>query len=738
MNFTPSSSFHQRRWRHHRGGGGDTEMSALQEERFARMATRRNRSVSIRKRRREETLRRKRGINITTTNRQMTNDNHPMMDNNNNNNDDNARIMTHVESYIQNPMDIERCSQLRNALLLSTTATKSQQWCLDRSWLKENNAKATALIQGLIQNLLLLDCKDELSNPILQEHALTILLHILESDSSVSDTTITTNNYDDDDDEHDYSYYGHASVTWSDQIISTTTDTTNTQYPDDVISAIFRLLHTFQSTKEEPMNHPQNNIIMIRLAFLVVSDLVWDSPHFTLPKIVVPRHWACLVRYLPHSSYCCASILRQDQIHYGMDFLQELRPQIIAKLLSSSSDDTINDDDSTPPSTVVVEAAWMIEGLSRREDAAIDCLVQQQESATSSSSDSSLVVACFLRQLQYLTTTANYHSEFWFPALNAICNMTTACEGRYVEFFLRYPGFVSIINHLLEHRDPVLLPTVVSVANGFLIDAGWPGHASTEIAAPNFVPRLVSILVAAATENCRWECKRDIVHAMVNAVVLAPPAAPSASSPSFTRTTIDAHDPPLQTGVGSTLQSLLKTWVWNILEQSETTTHSNFSPKDLFLQVLLDLLTKSHHDPDVVGPTLQLVDRILRTIPGSRRSFERLGGVRVLEEGVISFVSGPSSHLVAALLDDDELWLSDSDAEQDLEIVEKNVFVTAAAATTPQVVHNQFVFGSSALNASVPIHGPLFSTDTMSHRDPPAHGRGRGRVVPAWMQQQPH
>jgi hypothetical protein len=689
-----SSSFQQRRWRH-RGGG--TEMSAAQEQRLAMtQQSSHHRAISIRKQRREETLQRKRGMMITTT---TTTNQQQIIPNINNDNNNAMMIMTNIlESYLQNPIDIEGCSQLRNALLCSTTI-KSREFP-DRAWLKQNDAKATALIQGLIQDLLLYNNSqdDDGENYSLQEHALTILLHILESDSSSETTTTMKNN-----DEKDYSYYGHALVTWSEQIMSTTItlpNNTTTQQPngDDVVSAIMRIL-TLQPRTKESMNQHFMNIV--RLALLVMSNLVWDSPHVALPNIV--PHWAILVRYLPHSSYCCATILRQDQIHYGMDFLQELHPQIIAKLLSLETDDTNIDSTST-----VVEAAWMVEGLSRREDAAVDCLLQQD------SSDPSLI-ACLIRRLQYLITTKNSDSEFWFPALNSICNMTTSCEGRYVEFFLQYPGFVSIINHLLECQNPFLLPAVVSVANGLLIDAGWPGHASTEIAAPNFLPRLVSILVA---KQGRWEWKRDTIHAIVNAVIHAPPPS-SSQSMTFT------HSTPTKNSVNVTLQTLLETWVWNILEQTETL-ETNSKQQEQFLEVLLDMLTKSHNDPDVVWPTLQLLDRILRSIPSSRPVFQRVGGVRVLEEGVISF-SGPSSHLAAALLDDDELLGLESDDP----IVENNL------VASPLVVNNQFVFGSSASpNPPFPRNGQAFSTETMSIRNISANGRGRGRVIPAWMQQQ--
>jgi hypothetical protein len=351
-----------------------------------------------------------------------------------------------------------------------------------------------------------------------------------------------------------------------------------------------------------------------------------------------------------------------------MDFLQSLTAAHITQLLQ---------DDHTS-----VEAAWMLEALSRREDAAVDYLCQSAEPITT-----------LIQRLHQAAVASD--TAFLVPALQAIGNMLTACEGRYVPQFLSNPTFVQSLSHLLEQG---IILDVVWVAGCCLCDAGIPGHSATTIAAVSFLPRLVSIL-SSQTASLQW--KRDAACAIWNAIS-NPPGVVSPSN---------SNQQPNQ---------LLLDHVW-----SSTGGSAGNDNNDKLLQACIDLLGVP--DMDAVLASLQVLDHILRSVGYSRYLFQGLAGVDALEAVCSNAVGrGDSTALdMASLLA--ETLLDDFFDSDDPEDEEEDVSETA-----PVVQGNQFVFGAPISSTAAP---PAFNFNADSAgQEGQGRGRGRGRTLPAWMQ----
>lgn len=391
----------------------------------------------------------------------------------------------------------------------------------------------------------------------------------------------------------------------------------------------------------------------------IIGNLVQESPQAL--QAVRPS-WPILVAALPGTVYACAAIVRQDTTSYGMDFLQNMSVLHITELLQDNR--------------TAVETAWILEALSRREDAAVDCIC----------SGDAEPMATLMQRLHQAAHESD--TEFLVPALQAIGNMLTACEGRHVNLFLSNTSFVQSLSHLLEQG--IVLDSVW-VAGCCLVDAGIQGHTATEIAAAAFLPRLVSIL---SSESASLNWKRDAACAIWNAVSDPPGAILSDQNYSLV------------------LHQLMLHHVWK-----EPTA-------DKLMEACIDLLGRP--DMDAVLASLQVLDRILRSIPDSRITFEGLSGVDCLESvcsnavGQDSTALDTASSLAENLLDDffDPDQGSEGEDEPD---------------TAPAVRDSQFVFGAPASS----IQGTTafnFGADTSSAGQ--GRGRGRGRSLPAWMQQQ--
>jgi hypothetical protein len=146
---------------------------------------------------------------------------------------------------------------------------------------------------------------------------------------------------------------------------------------------------------------------------------------------------------------------------------------------------------------------------------------------------------------------------------------------------------------------------------------------------------------------------------------------------------------------------------------------------DKLLQACIDLLKVP--DMDAVLASLQVLDRILRSIGDSRILFQGLSGVDALEAVCSNAVGrGDSAALdMASLLAEtllDDFFDADDPADEDEHVLE----------TAPAVQGNQFVFGAPISSVAAP---PAFNfKPDGAGQEGQGRGRGRGRTLPAWMQ----
>jgi hypothetical protein len=544
------------------------------------------------------------------------------------------------------------------ASAVSTSASTISGDFLQRL-ITEDPAKASAFISHTVRHLV---HQDE----GIRSAALQVLLEL---SSTPSQTAAAPEDY-----------YGRPPPRWSDLLVE---EPTNILIPT---------LISFISNSNANSNA---NTVTVEHAVWMIGNLVQESP--AALQSVRPS-WPVLVAASPGTAYACAAIVRQDSTSYGMDFLQSLTVPHITELLRQNKDNDIDNDTNDNRTNTAVETAWMLEALSRREDAAVDYLCRSAEPVTT--------------LIQRLSEAARESKkEFLVPALQAIGNMLTACEGRYVPLFLSNPMFVQSVSYLLE-QGTVL--DVVWVAGCCLCDAGIPGHAATDIAAVSFLPRLVAILSSQAA-SLQW--KRDAACAIWNAVSDPPAVLPS---------------PEQSNSSPQPNQQLVMDHVWR-----SSSTGGSADNNDKLLQACIDLLGVP--DMDAVLASLQVLDRILRSISDSRVLFQGLAGVDALEAVCSNAVGrGDSAALdTASLLAEtllDDFFDSDEPEDEDQDVSE----------TAPAVQGNQFVFGapisssasSSSSMAAAAVAPPAFNfnADNAAGQEGQGRGRGRGRTLPAWMQ----
>jgi hypothetical protein len=441
----------------------------------------------------------------------------------------------------------------------------------------------------------------------------------------------------------------------------------------------------------------------------VVGNLVlqqWDSDVIITPTpslyfmeaLVTTSFWSILVSRLPVSSYCCACIIRVDTVHFAMDFLrpfQDKIPETFSNLLLNHE-------------TYDVETVWMLEGLTRRETAAVNVLFSMNEFSTTAQNS---LLSQLIQRIHYHTeivlgisgsSSSNRNVDtskaFLVPALRVIGNVAVALDSDR-QMLLSQPLLLQAINCLLDQRTSsnaatVIVDVIQTVCNLLILGSNSTAGLSSnytlflDIFTSHFLPRLVRICT---DENSRREWKREsvlcIAHVLVNYC---------------------NHDV-------STL--LLQEVIWNNNQQTQG---------NVLMQSLLDMIQA--HDTDVVFAVMTLLDRLLRTINDSLAVFKDMNGVDKLERicSTTQAYDYKTQELAAQLMDD--YFDSDDDEENEMKRTD--------STTNPSIVMNQFAFGGVSSNVASNGHGWHQSSEMTVEQHVASNGRGRGRVLPAWLAQQ--
>lgn len=328
----PFSSSTKRRHRSlHASDHGDIAASLLQRGR--------QNAIQIRKRRKEEVLRRKRSGLLSLSISMPV----EILDDSNNQ----EACRAAFKAYMQSTQPLDQGINDAPIVLLhqrfASTARDSIINALEQ-WLLENSSNGRKFIFRLVADL---------QNPTTISMAASILLEI------------TSMQFRDSVKSQSDSYYGpsgiasHGIPNWCDLFVSK-----DIEYTCNYLPLLFQRIED-----------PTTDVAVVETLCNIVGNIVlqqWDSDTVTqsspslffLSELVTPYFWSILIQKLPVSSYCCACIVRVDNVHLAMDFLRPSVPgtggnivEVIINLLLLESCST--------------EAAWIVEGLTRREAEAV-------------------------------------------------------------------------------------------------------------------------------------------------------------------------------------------------------------------------------------------------------------------------------------------------------------------------------------------------------------------------------
>jgi hypothetical protein len=407
----------------------------------------------------------------------------------------------------------------------------------------------------------------------------------------------------------------------------------------------------------------------------ILTTILQDCPRAVR---TLRSSWPRLVEALPITASCCEALVRQDASTPASDFLQVLTTSHITNLLRHSDE------------SVSFAGAALLECLTRREDVAVEAIMR----------DGALVLALG-EKLHFSVTCGvkNVHGRSLLHVfLQILGNIAVACEGHYVPMLISLQhqthSTVSLVASLQETMQQRLNVEVLSVVGSWLCDAGLPFHLSTTEGVSSFIPTLLDILTDtnlsySGTPLMEWQ--REAACALQTALS-PPPVGPQA-----------LQDPAIEV----TLSMIVTRYLWpNDAERKRQIT-----------QALVDLLDKP--DWDAVTASLQILDRLLRVVPQSRIVMEECGAVRKLE-GILDRTTEDllAVDLAADLLD---IFIGSDESDTEDDGVGMN-------AVTPGLRNDAFVFGMPT-NANV---GAFAFGDVPSATSVSA-GRGRGRTLPAWM-----
>jgi hypothetical protein len=520
--------------------------------------------------------------------------------------------------------------------------------------------------------------------------------------SSSSSAMQMNDNYDNGSEcDEKYSYYGRSSMKWTDLLLEPQSNGFT------LVTALLEILTRGLTTCSTELIETTCNII---------GNLIQDetsSASSVLLNALIPQYWQLFIQNLPMSSYCCAAILRVDSKHYGVEFcsIQGSQENINQQGLTPAHLCSLLENEKT-----AIDAAWILDGLCRREDDAVDFVCH-----------SPLLLSSFVQQLHNRTIMASSDFscgddvyEFLIPSLRAFGNIGAACQGKYVPLLLSEAmnHFLSAINILLElplsGKTSIKFSSIFTeaayVAGCLLVDAGWPNHPSTTIAVRNLLPRLKAVLLRSLVT---FEIRTAAISAVANA--LREPPSPGS----------EQHNPFSLKAISN---DILTSILWN-----------NDGENIALLRTLVDLLRTK--DSDAVLSSLQVVDRLLRTGTESetlsvRKTFEECDGVEAIEQIGDVFPSTSTEALLAADLIDE--FFDDGDHDDNNDGMYHNNSV-------PVVQGNHYVFGlpdaGGTSGSTVSCKGMVMSSP---HKEKPLSAalllstmpvgaKGRGKPLPSWM-----
>lgn len=377
---------------------------------------------------------------------------------------------------------------------------------------------------------------------------------------------------------------------------------------------------------------------------------------------------------------------------------------------------------------VASEVLWVVAFLSAREDAAVDFLLGSPDTALCES------LAYRLSRASEEVSGGEGGEEalrMCVPCIRIVGNAAAACDGRHVARLAQTfsiagsggPQFSTIPASLArliqlgssQGGDCATVASEAAWAAGTLLcDAGPPPPHPSTAACDVLLPALCQAVISGMA---KLELKREAVCAIGNAAAV-PPAPPGTDQSAAREATLPVR------------QRLL----------------ASIAECDGFVAALTRLLLS--FDADAVFASVQLVDALLRVvvadIPAVRRLFEEADCPDALEKvcdrastGAAGSASEQSAEIAANLIDDifeEDILAKDDDAN--------GAFPAGTTATAAGEVRYAFGVNSAgaAATGGFDFSGGAGRIGQVSQAPPlvsgMGRGRGRGKVIPSWMQQQ--
>ena len=449
------------------------------------------------------------------------------------------------------------------------------------------------------------------------------------------------------------------------------------------------------------------------------------------PVVGLCRNAAWALSNLARGSYSSAvPFLQMDNagIEFGLltpgDLYQvlavhELSRYENAAVASANADSTVSS-----WMDVANECNWLVCLITGKEDEAVEFLFSE---STASNLFCASLATTLAKISNALCSSDSDVAELALrnavPCVRVVGNIAASCEGKYVSNLLAgYNGIdplATSVTRIIQvgtqrGRDYGIVAAEACWAAGtLLVDAGTTNHPSTA-SCEVLVPALCDILTSGST---KIELKREAASALCNAVAAPPP--PSSSMEQVTSTRDDSQ---------STRDRIL----------------IRISNTKRIVQSLTSLLIC--FDADAVYSSLVLVDLILRRVACKTLSmqvktlFEEANIVDALEticdraSATASYGnsgvwrgSGSTEEKCAELAADliDDIFGEDDNIDDVTEVV------------VPQTGGPSFVFGASQAPEAFDF-GLSAANNSGDSREPMGRGlgRGRGKVIPSWMQQE--
>eukprot|EP00536_Pseudo-nitzschia_multiseries_P010122 jgi/Psemu1/202442/e_gw1.299.6.1 len=457
-------------------------------ERRSRMTQRRQELTSrIRKQKKSQYLQNKRGLPCGDTVNSASDANSDMVT---------TEFKSMLESYCANPVPPEQLlPTLENiiARINSSTSTASLR----------NAENPLVVLESRYENAALrfLDClRQQAVEAIANENVLSfrsilrILVHLTSISSGDRFGSSTTTSMD---------YYGRHPSTWSQLVVSTSSQTT-AAIPDSVPTSpswLGILVQSLSSVKE------------VELTSLLLGNLVGDDNAAQTVFRAISNDFkssmvAGLIRSVspttPTAAWTLTNMIRNDSFSFASTYCSETL--LSTSLLMAWLREPL----------LVTQTGWMIASLTAREEETVQYLCAQNHNQPACS-----FLPAIIESIQH-----PLQEDQILPLLQTLGNIARHASLVAPLLTQTAPTLIPLLQHMVTttaSRNPILMK-VAWLAGCLLVDVGIEHHPSTTVAAPALIPAIINRLDSngQSTAFMTLEEEREFASALWNALDIPP------------------------------------------------------------------------------------------------------------------------------------------------------------------------------------------------------------------------